>query len=911
MPPRFRIRFALSLITVFTLLQGYCQGPNPACSSPYYKVGLSPAAGGSLNLFSTAIGPDGSLYMGCVEYPWYSILKTGSLGNVVRTTSYTPSGTTRSDGSAKTILDNGGSLFSFFGNNFILSTDTTGAVLFGKKVSSNDGSPIGLVSLDMLANGDKVFLFSGTAGNYRCVYLMVTSPDASTIKWTRYFLTYNYINARMLADGDKIVVGVSVVNSPSGPIPNGTALIQFDAGTGAVLQQRWFSDLLSFNHIFRYGNGYIFDGNVQSPSIAGFYLRTDLSFNIIATYYFPAYTNQNNVYPVIFQPQPDGSLYGFYSSGTSGTNGMTFFLISANDVIQWATSLSSSYQTPMTMNLTQSGISMATDYSFHNAVFQGSPSGIQLYKSSYSGSLPACTDATPTTVNMVSLPLNVRSAFSQFRDTSAFGISNYAIHSIAGPTLSTSICTDAPTCNSINISGNPFICAGNGTFTGTTNAGCSMPLVWSVEDGPGNAVIQSLGDNTVSIGFNKDGVYKVKALFNSNCTINADSMLVHVNSSNALFSLGNDTTLCAGTSLLLRAGNNFSSYIWQDASIDSVYRVTVQGHYSVTVQDFCGNTYNSNVDVSFRAPLSSPFPTNVTKCAADTLDLNLPPGFDSVYFILPATNARIRGGSIQFFNASMSNYALQEVDAYGCLVNSNITVHNYPQPDINIGDDMTVCPGDSIRLDAGAGLDNYKWNTGSQSQAIWATAKGNYRVQTVTADGCIVQASMTLSNYPAPALNLGVDTILCSGSTRLLSAGAGFVSYLWNDGSNAPSVIVDVPGLYNVQVVDKDGCTAKDSILLTGGQCLVGLYIPNAFTPNNDGRNDVFRPLIYGSVVQYKFAIFNRWGQQVFESTKLSAGWNGAFHGKPMPSGTYLWYCIYQLQGQAVKTEKGAVLLIR
>jgi gliding motility-associated-like protein len=844
-----------------------------------------------------------------VEYPWYSILKTDSLGNVVRTTSYMPSNTTQSDGPARTILDNDGSLFSFFGNNFILGTDTAGGILFGRRLSSNDGSPIGLVSLGLLANGDKAFLFSGTASGFQCVYLMVTSADASTIKWTKYFWSYNYINARMLADGDKIVIGVAVVNDYSAP--DGTALIQLDAATGAVLQQRWFSDQLSFNQIHRYNNGYIFDGNASPSSIGSFYIRTDLSLNLTGANFFPAYTNSYNIYPTIFQPQSNGALYGFYSSGTSGTNVMTLFSISANDVIQWATDLSGNYQTPMTVNLTQSGIMMASDNSFHNEVYPGSSSGIQLYKSSYSGSLPACTNSTPTTVNMLSLTLNMRSSFSQFRDTSAFNISNYAIQSIAGPTLTASICADAVACNSIKISGSSTICAGSGTFTGGTNAGCSMPLVWSVEGGPGNAVIQSLDDNTVSISFNKDGVYKVKALFNPNCTIYADSLLVHVNSPNAFFYLGDDTTLCAGTSLLLRAGNNFSSYTWQDGSTDSLYHVTAQGLYSVTVQDFCGETYKGSVNVSYRAPLSSPFPTGVTKCAGDTLNLDLPSGFDTVYFILPATNARIRGDSIQFFNATTSNYGLQEIDEYGCLVNSNITVQNYQQADINIGDDMTVCPGDSVLLDAGSGLDNYQWNTGSQSQAIWAKAMGTYRIQTVTMNGCIVQASMTLFNYPAAKINLGVDTLLCAGSTKQLSAGAGFVSYLWNNGSTASSIIIDVPGLYNVQVVDKNGCIARDSILFTGGQCLLGFSIPKAFTPNNDGRNDVFRPLIYGNVTQYKFAIFNRWGQQVFESTKLLAGWDGTFHSNIMPSGAFVWYCIYQLQGQAAKTEKGTVLLIR
>src|SRR6202012_1997711 len=86
--------------------------------------------------------------------------------------------------------------------------------------------------------------------------------------------------------------------------------------------------------------------------------------------------------------------------------------------------------------------------------------------------------------------------------------------------------------------------------------------------------------------------------------------------------------------------------------------------------------------------------------------------------------------------------------------------------------------------------------------------------------------------------------------------------------------------------------------LLTCRQCLLGFYIPNAVTPNNDGSNDVFRPLIFGNVSSYSFSIFNRWGQRVFESSALGSGWDGRLPGSPQPPGLYAWICAYQLQGQ-------------
>jgi gliding motility-associated-like protein len=61
-------------------------------------------------------------------------------------------------------------------------------------------------------------------------------------------------------------------------------------------------------------------------------------------------------------------------------------------------------------------------------------------------------------------------------------------------------------------------------------------------------------------------------------------------------------------------------------------------------------------------------------------------------------------------------------------------------------------------------------------------------------------------------------------------------------------------------------------------------YAPNAFTPNHDGKNDLFRPLIYGNVLQYKFIVYNRWGQQVFASTQLMQGWDGTVGGTLQPA---------------------------
>jgi gliding motility-associated-like protein len=86
---------------------------------------------------------------------------------------------------------------------------------------------------------------------------------------------------------------------------------------------------------------------------------------------------------------------------------------------------------------------------------------------------------------------------------------------------------------------------------------------------------------------------------------------------------------------------------------------------------------------------------------------------------------------------------------------------------------------------------------------------------------------------------------------------------------------------------------------------------PNAFTPNGDGINDVFKPVFYGPVSSYTLTIFNRWGQMIFKSRDPGKGWDGTMSGVPQPDDTYVWNCLYQLLGNKPDDKSGTVVLIR
>lgn len=135
-------------------------------------------------------------------------------------------------------------------------------------------------------------------------------------------------------------------------------------------------------------------------------------------------------------------------------------------------------------------------------------------------------------------------------------------------------------------------------------------------------------------------------------------------------------------------------------------------------------------------------------------------------------------------------------------------------------------------------------------------------------------------------LNLGPDTATCGPVT--ISASVPNASYFWSDGSTASSITVNGPQTVWV-VVTVDCCTYSDTVIISAGLSvgsgMIGLDIPNVFTPNKDGVNETFAPKVMDGFISMQ--IFNRWGQEIFETTEIHKPWRGDHNGAPVPDGTY------------------------
>jgi gliding motility-associated-like protein len=244
-------------------------------------------------------------------------------------------------------------------------------------------------------------------------------------------------------------------------------------------------------------------------------------------------------------------------------------------------------------------------------------------------------------------------------------------------------------------------------------------------------------------------------------------------------------------------------------------------------------------------------------------------------------------------------------------VNSNsIVMRLLKNPVVSLDKTSFLCVGTSRVLDAGT-FNAYRWSDGSSGRTLSISSTGDYYVTVTDNNGCIGSDTTTVSNLqPGPGNFLPRDTSICNYGDLTLIPKIRYKSYSWSNSSTTANLTIKQPGLYWLEVKDDNNCIGKDTITVLPKQCITGFYMPNGFTPNSDGKNDVFKPLIFGDVNTYRFTIYNRWGQIVFESTQLNKGWDGTLKGK-QNGNVFIWTCGYQLEGGKQELKKGTVVLVK
>jgi gliding motility-associated-like protein len=189
---------------------------------------------------------------------------------------------------------------------------------------------------------------------------------------------------------------------------------------------------------------------------------------------------------------------------------------------------------------------------------------------------------------------------------------------------------------------------------------------------------------------------------------------------------------------------------------------------------------------------------------------------------------------------------------------------------------------------------------------------GFYRIKVVDQMHCVATDSVEVTVFPLPTVNLPFtnpthDTIYYE-QTFQLETTPGYASYQWNTGDTTYFITVTEEGSYSVIVQTNEGCTSTNSAYLKDMYMPFYFNVPNAFTPDGDGLNDVFRPIATTDLIrQFSLVIYNRWGQLIFETSDYSGGWDG----KDAPAGVYGWVISYSNHTGKVFKMRGSVTLLK
>lgn len=164
-----------------------------------------------------------------------------------------------------------------------------------------------------------------------------------------------------------------------------------------------------------------------------------------------------------------------------------------------------------------------------------------------------------------------------------------------------------------------------------------------------------------------------------------------------------------------------------------------------------------------------------------------------------------------FTDITESTVFYVEVDDGTYQASSHAGVDVYPVPDVELGDEVTICQGNTYTFDAGPDFESYLWSNGSTEQSITVDTEGEYWVEVSNKHGCVNSDTIYLLVSPLPVVSLGNDIDICFGETHTFDPGDQFISYLWQDGSTSQTFTADETGIYWVTVTNQSGCENTDT----------------------------------------------------------------------------------------------------
>ncbi len=361
---------------------------------------------------------------------------------------------------------------------------------------------------------------------------------------------------------------------------------------------------------------------------------------------------------------------------------------------------------------------------------------------------------------------------------------------------------------------------------------------------------------------------------------------------------GDDVTICEGDFAQLAVNTGWDNVVWSTS--DETYLITVDqaGVYTVTATlDGCSATDAVQVFVT----------------SMPVIDLG-----DDVQNVCEGSTITIFSGyNGEWSNGDMGNSTTVGTEGNlsfvypnsGCPVYDTIFVDVIEYPIIDLGPDAEICPQDSITLSTSGIVGT--WNLGYSGTEITVNAPADY-IFTASNWTCTSRDTVNIAWIDLPVLDLDEVMFGCVDEPLLIDAtNVANQYFLWSTGDTTSFVYVSTSGPYSVTLGNECG-EVSDQTVVELQDCSPSVYIPNTFTPNNDGLNDVWMPVTYG-ILEFELRIFDRWGDLVYYTNDPQSPWQGNMtsSGYYAPDGLYSYRFDYHDVRNDKKILFGSVMIIR
>lgn len=403
----------------------------------------------------------------------------------------------------------------------------------------------------------------------------------------------------------------------------------------------------------------------------------------------------------------------------------------------------------------------------------------------------------------------------------------------------------------------------------------------------------------------KSGTYKLIAKNEFNCLFRDSIKLSFADL--PIITLGADTSICSGDSIVLSPGNGFQIYQWHDKSNNSAYIAKKFGSYSVDVWD--DNRCHASAQISINMKENPPFclGNDTTLCVGDSLQLIIPIEAEVYIWNTGQTTNTITVFSTGLFKA-------QTIQKNDCSRSDSLYVTFISPPESPFSDNIEYCQNEPESMPDLGEITDFKWHY-NQTDNMPVDTSAWYKFDAENAFGCISTDSIFIEIYSPPVIDTAYLTK--PDEIKVLASGvASPLSYSLNNAEISSNFIFSDlrNGSYNITVIDTNNCKVTTRNLIVDDYNL-DIEFPNVFTPNSDASNNIFVINKIENEIEkiaiFNIKIYNRWGRKVHESNDILNMWNGKVNGSEAVPGVYFYDAYIKTKDGKSQTKKGYVYLFR